>query len=268
MVTGKAIGMKKRGSMKTPANKSDDFLIPLYRGRRIDVYTTCRGELSESENPYDGFSLCHYTDDSVEHVESCKTQLSKCLDVPVDRIVVPRQVHGIDCRYVDGIGSDGLMPEGVDAVVTDIPGLAVGVNTADCLPVVLVDEDHGVVGVVHAGWRGALAGVVHSAVGEMCRRGASTGEMEVFMGPCICVDCFEVGEEVSSRFPVKNVIFKEKPHVDLAGYVHDMLIGEGVADERIHLPKECTKCNPWKYFSARASGIKSGRNFTFAVIRD
>lgn len=221
----------------------------------------------EGENPYCGFSLCHYTGDAMEHVEACKAQLSRLVDVPVDRIVVPRQVHGADCLYVGGESLSDSMPEGVDAVVTDIPGLVVGVNTADCLPVVLIDECHGVVGVAHAGWRGALAGVVHSTIEEMCRRGASTGNMEAFMGPCICVGCFEVGVEVASRFPIKNVIFNEKPHVDLPGYVHDMLIGEGVEHEMIHLPTECTKCNPGKYFSARAAGIKSGRNFTFAVIR-
>lgn len=254
--------------MKIPTNNSCDFLIPLYRGRRIEVYTTYRGGMVEGENPYSRFSLCHYTGDTVEHVEACKAQLSECLDMPVDRIVVPRQVHGADCLYVCGGSPADSTPEGVDAVVTDIPDLVVGVNTADCLPVVLIDECRGVVGVAHAGWRGALAGVVHSAIEEMCRRGASVGNMEVFMGPCICVGCFEVGVEVSSRFPIKNVVFNEKPHVDLPGYVHDMLVGEGVGPEMIHLPSECTKCNPEKYFSARTVGIKSGRNFTFALIRN
>lgn len=252
--------------MKIPTNKSCGFLIQLYQGRKIEVYTTCRGDGIKGENPYEGFSLCHYTGDSAEHVAECRDRMSKCIGVPVDRIVIPRQVHGTVCRYVDN-NFDDLDIEGVDAVVTDAAGLVVGVNTADCLPVVMIDECHGIVGVAHAGWRGALAGVVQSAVREMCARGASVGNMEAFMGPCICAGCFEVGTEVASKFPTRNVALMDKPHVDLAGYVRDILIGEGIERGMIHLPEECTKCRPEKYFSARASGVESGRNFTFAVIR-
>lgn len=248
--------------------RTSDFLISLHRGRTIDVFTTMRDDLSDSENPYSGFSLCDYTGDSAEHTALCRHRLAEAVGVEENDIVMPRQTHGSKCVVVaesDVVTASELY--GVDALVTSCRGKVIGVNTADCLPVVLIDEINGVSGVAHAGWRGALAGVVQSALDGMLSQGASLDSIEAFMGPCICAECFEVGDEVASQFPAGNVKMMSKPHVDLAGYVADLLESAGIKGDRIHRPKECTKCNSEKYFSARASGVASGRNFTFAVIK-
>ncbi|MCM1505012.1 MAG: polyphenol oxidase family protein [Muribaculum sp.] len=253
--------------MRIPNHKVTDFLIPLFLGEKVDVFTTSRGVEYNGENPYSGFSLCHYTGDSPAHYQECRRLLSICFDVASGEILAPRQTHGSKCIVVNGAEVDGDLLEGVDGLVTARRGRIVGVNTADCLPVVMVDDEQGIAGVAHAGWRGALNGIVQSTLGEMLECGASIGRIKVFMAPCICPGCFEVGPEVAALFPAKNQYMDAKPHVDLAGYVGDCLVEMGVRESMIHLPKECTKCNPEKYFSARASGIASGRNFTFAVIK-
>ncbi len=257
--------MSKPGNMKTPNSSGDEFLIPLFRGSKVDVFTTCRGEINNSGDPYSGFSLCNYTGDAEEHVDACRRMLADRLGVDASGIVVPRQTHGSRCETVCGPAGQDADLYGVDALVTSGAGVVIGINTADCLPVVLVDDVRGVAGVAHAGWRGALAGVVQETVRKMLCLGAELDAVEAFMGPCICTGCFEVGDEVSSRFPTANVRCFGKPHVDLAGYVRDRLLDSGVSV--IHLPRECTRCNPTKYYSARAMGIASGRNLTFAVVK-
>ncbi len=253
--------------MKILNPKVADFLIPLFRGDKVDIYTTSRGAMYNGENPYSGFSLCHYTGDSPEHYDTCRRILSERLGVDYGDIIIPRQTHGAKCLAVSGYSIDDSTLYGVDGLVTAIRRKVIGVNTADCLPVAMVDDVQGIVGVAHAGWRGALNGVVEATLETMLGSGASIEQIQVFMAPCICSDCFEVGEEVASQFPVRNVSMKTKPHVDLAGYVRDRLVKKGVGESQVHLPEECTKCNPEKYFSARALGVASGRNFTFAVIK-
>lgn len=239
----------------------------LHDSSRLFAATTLRGPEAATADPYSGFSLCHYTGDSPMHFEQCREQLVRFLDVSPESIAVPRQTHSVNVAYVNRLTLEN--PEsldGVDALVTDVPGIAIGVNTADCLPVVLADEERGIIGVVHAGWRGAAGGIIESTLERMRRLGAE--RISAWLAPAIGVECFEVGEEVASRFPEKNISRKGfvKPHVDLAGFARDILEAEGAETSTIGF--ECTRCNPLKFFSARASGISSGRNFTFAMLKN
>lgn len=258
--------MTKLGNMATLSNKCNDFLIPLKSVGRIRVYTTCRAGFESVDDSYSGFSLCHYTGDRPEHFMSCRQSLADRMGIPEENLIIPRQTHGCLCRVIDRTPFPETELEGVDGLVTSLPDVVIGVNTADCLPVVMTDEDNGVVGVAHAGWRGALGGVVQSTLEAMLGSGADVGSVKVIMGPCICTECFEVGREVASQFPSANVVEYDKPHVDLAGYVRDRLMECGVRPENISLPGDCTRCRPELYFSARAMGVASGRNFTFAVM--
>ncbi|MDO4320458.1 MAG: polyphenol oxidase family protein [Bacteroidales bacterium] len=227
--------------------------------------TTCRGSSVDALDRYSGFTLCHYTGDNRQHYVACRNRLASALGLAPEMIIIPRQTHGTSVLTVgDALPSPDEL-DGMDAVVTSRRGVVIGVNTADCLPLVMADTVSGVIGAVHAGWRGAVAGIQLRAIDAMCGLGARPSRIKVYAGPCICLNCFEVGDEVACRFPDKFVSRRGtcRPHVDLARYVADTLVGAGLSMDNMTLPTACTKCRPDRYFSARAAGIASGRNFTF-----
>ena len=235
------------------------------------VMFTSRGTVGVDAGHYDGFNVCHYTGDDPAHIESCRMDLSETTGIEKDCWVIPRQTHSTVVRVIDGTPAD-LDFEGVDGVVTSLRGLAVGVSTADCIPLIMVDPVAGVIAAIHAGWRGAVGGIVEAGVDAMERLGADVSRIRTYFGPAICVDCFEVGEEVAVRFPEECIVrFSDgrRPHVDLPAYVRRELLRCGLSPENVgHFDNHlCTRCHPLRYFSARYSGVNSGRNFTFAVLK-
>lgn len=218
------------------------------------VANSYREGCKDPASPYDGFSVCTYTGDNVVHTQECLEQLSREIHVSAECIFMPRQVHG---TRVAVVGTDNL--DGADAVIVTGSGKAAAINTADCVPVVIIDEERQIAAAVHAGWRGAVAGVIQETVARMKALGAHN--MKGFIGPCICRECFEVGEEVATFFPEKFIDrSKRKPHVDLPAYVKDVLNDSGVTVSVGQPP--CTRCEWHHYFSARRLGIQSGRNLT------
>ena len=136
------------------------------------------------------------------------------------------QVHSVVARVADS-GWKGDRPEG-DAVVSGAPGVISTVLTADCAPVLLADAEARVVGAVHAGWKGALDGIVHSAVAAMQALGARPDRMAAVVGPCIAQASYEVGTEFEERFihhdPGSERFFAsgqaaDKRQFDLPGFV-------------------------------------------------
>ncbi len=259
-------GMNPGKIMMERVAPNSDWLESVDVAPGVKAFVTTRGEASLS--PYSSFNICHYTGDSPDAVKCCRKALVERLGLEDGALVVPRQTHSARCRVI------GLLPAGedelygVDALVTSLPGVAIGVSTADCVPVLLADVNARVVGVAHAGWRGALDGVLEAAVGSMVGQGAMTGDIRVAFGPCICAACFEVGEDVACRFPGKYVLRSPgaRPHVDLPGYVASRLVDCGIAASAIAPPLGCTRCAHDRYFSARALGVDSGRNFTFIYL--
>lgn len=241
---------------------NSDWLQEIDVAPGVKAYFTSRGDVAYS--PYSGFNICHYTGDDPESVARCREMLADRTGISVEAIVVPRQTHSVNCRIIDSLPVDTCDIENVDALVTKLHGVALGVSTADCVPVLLADEKNGVVAAAHAGWRGALGGIVGITLRRMAELGADPHSVKAVIGPCICKDCFEVGEEVAGLFPDDCVIRSTgcKPHVDLPGYVADQLVAGGVAKSSVIMPWACTRCEPDRYFSARALGINSGRNFS------
>ncbi|MDE6188167.1 MAG: polyphenol oxidase family protein, partial [Duncaniella sp.] len=182
---------------------------------------------------YGGFNICHYTGDSASHVADCRRNLAEALGVDADRIIVPRQTHSVNVAVIDSFPPVDMALEGVDGVVSILNKVVIGVSTADCVPVILVDEIAGVVAALHAGWRGAVGGIVRECVSRRMETGAAPDRIMAYIGPSICVDCFEVGEEVAEKFPEECVVRYDdgrRPHVDLPRYVALMLEHEGIKD--------------------------------------
>ena len=242
----------------------------------VAAFSTTRGEV-DGRNPYSGVNLCDYVGDDALRVLDARIMLAMQLGVDLDAVVMPRQTHScnvavIDTHFMDNdIDQQEQALEGVDALVTTLPGVVIGVNTADCVPIVLADEAAGVIAVAHAGWRGTVGRIARAVVEEMCRQGARVERIQASMGPSICQDCFEVGDEVveafkKARFDLDTIVTRDastgKAHIDLRAANREVLVAAGVPAGNIVLSQHCSRCEHGRFFSARRLGIDSGRTFT------
>lgn len=143
---------------------------------------------------------------------------------PGARLVTVHQVHGTRCLEAGDWADEGR-PE-ADALATREPGLAIGILTADCAPVLFADRAAGVIGAAHAGWKGALAGILESTLDAMEALGAARGRIAAAIGPCIAAASYEVGEAFRAGFVAGDAEAGDffvpgprgRPHFDLPGY--------------------------------------------------
>jgi len=183
-------------------------------------------------------------------------------DVPAlfANLATLKQVHSAKC--VSAEGRSGVLDRG-DALLENTPGAVVAVKTADCLPILLVDECNRAVAAVHAGWRGTVAQIAEAAVSAMRDRfGTSPGDLHAAIGPGIGNCCYEVGPEVAAQFGGQG-----RGHVDLAGANVRQLIAAGVTPERIYASNLCTMCRPGEFHSYRRDREAAGRLHSFAGVR-
>jgi YfiH family protein len=173
-----------------------------------------------------------------------------------------RQVHGAGVIQVDRGGLAGS----ADGLVTTRAGLALLVAVADCGPVLLWDSTNEVIAAAHAGWRGTVAGIAEATIDAMCVAGAGREQIQAWIGPCIGVEAFEVGEEVASQFPDPCVDrSRTKPHVDLSLAIRERLLAAGVGADRIRTAGQCTFEIADRYWSYRRDGGICGRQFAWIV---
>lgn len=255
--------------------------------------TTRHGGVSEGN--YASLNINEYCGDSKANTDANRLLLANELGIDVNHIIMPHQTHGVESRIIgeefatlpDGVKK--MLLEGVDAVMTNIPGMCIGVSTADCIPVLLYDEEHHAAAAIHAGWRGTQARIVHKTVQEM-RMAYQTDptKLKAVIGPGISLDNFEVGVEVYAAFeqaafdmstiaeerikrnpnaedPAKA--FERKWHINLPLANIQMLTHNGVDEANIINTGICTFDNADNYFSARRLGIESGRIYTGIIIR-
>ena len=168
------------------------------------------------------------------------------------------QVHSPDCVVVEQPFAEAARPQ-ADAMVTRVPGVVLGILTADCAPVLLADHEAGVVGAAHAGWKGALAGVTDQTIAAMERLGARRGAIVAAIGPCIAQASYEVNEAFRARFVVadaQNTRFFAAGwaghwQFDLEAYVARRLAAAGIGEvEALGLD---TYSDPDRFFSYRRS---------------
>lgn len=261
-------------STKKMNHKNDISYIDLMAIPGVVAKSTCRGCVIENDN-YSGFNACHYTGDDAAHVDICRAQLCEMLGINRESLVIPRQTHSLNVAVVDSIPFDSEKLENIDALVTTLPQVAIAINTADCVPIVMVDDIARVIAVAHSGWKGTVGRIASKTVATMVECGAEISHIKVAMGPCICGDCFEVGDEVVAQF-VNNGFdspqiilngYGERSHIDLPQACRQSLLEIGVRDENIVLSVDCSRCNTTKFFSARRLGINSGRTLTMVMIK-
>jgi polyphenol oxidase len=196
--------------------------------------------------------------DGAENVRQNRALVGQTLGVPPDHLLTLYQVHSATAVVVDKPW-EGEAAE-ADALVTRTSGLAIGALTADCAPVLFCDPEARVIAAVHAGWRGALSGIVEATVATMEDLGASRKRIVTVIGPSISQRAYEVGAEYVDRFlaeePASSAFFMTddssgEPHFDLSGYVAERLSRAGV--RTISDLGLCTYCNETRLFSYRRS---------------
>jgi YfiH family protein len=189
------------------------------------------------------------------------------------RLVIMRQVHSDIVHRVEALPGSRLSG---DVLVTDVPGLLLVVRTADCLPVLLADEENRAVSAVHCGWRGTQVRVLEGAVREMGRAyGTEPARLVAALGPCIGPACYEVGPEVKESFDAAGFpadVFEPVPGrpgtslLDLRGANAWLLRGLGVKKRNIWSADACTHCEPGLLSYRRDKG-ELRRMYNFIGIR-
>jgi YfiH family protein len=179
------------------------------------------------------------------------------------RLHLLKQVHGNAVRTAPWEGR----PE-ADASVSARAGDLLGIETADCLPVLVVDPVRRAVAAAHAGWRGTVAEVTRRAVDALVAGGSRVDDLVAALGPGIGPCCYEVGEEVREAFgPAYASCFRPgargRPHLDVRGANRLQLRAAGLRDDHIHSVDDCTYCRPDLYHSYRREGKDAGRMINF-----
>ncbi len=174
-------------------------------------------------------------------------------------LVLPEQTHGNQVAIVQDSSQD-IIPC-VDGIITD-RHIALGVLTADCLPILLYDKTHGVIGVVHAGWRGAYKNIIKSALDAMRTIGAQRDHIHVIIGPHIRSCCYSVDEQrkelFESAFGSSVIVCRDGRHaIELERVVTLELKEYGISDAKVMVDLDCTSCRNDRYFSYRRDGKES-----------
>lgn len=243
----------------------DDGLLRLSQWESLDpgivcgVTTTARGDLGVANA-------------SAERVAAVYGNLARGLGFR--RVSVPNQVHGTDIREIRaGPGSDSgpctvTRAGRVDGQLADEAGWLLAATAADCVPIFLWSRELGRIGLLHAGWRGAAAGILSRSLARFVRdsgggaRGA-VRDLRVHLGPAICGRCYEVDTPVLSAFGFGGACAR----LDLRGMLAAQAAAAGVERDALSSSRLCTSCGPGDLHSHRASGGAAGRMAAFLGLR-
>lgn len=216
-----------------------------------------------SQGVYDSMNGGVRSNDAPEHVAENRARMALALGVSPERFITPYQIHSPDVVVAEQPWTADDRPR-ADAVVTRVPGLAIGVSTADCGPLLFADSEARVIGAAHAGWRGAFTGVIEATIAAMEKLGASRGNISVALGPTIRQANYEVGPEFVARFvaaDIDNTRFftdaEREGHAmfDLTGYIASRIEQAGIVNfEDLGL---CTYAEPERFYSFRRATHQS-----------
>jgi len=179
-----------------------------------------------------------------------------------------RQVHGTEIWVHRERGAPSIaVMDGYDGHLTERPGLLIAVGIADCTPVSIVDEERRRIAIVHAGWRGAAAGIVELGIRRMAAEwGSAADGLWLHCGPAICGRCYEVGPEVHAALHPDRPPPHGRAKIDVRAAIVERAIGQGVRPERITVSAHCTRCGNGEFFSHRGGDL--GRQYGVLGIRE
>jgi polyphenol oxidase len=254
---------RKQAGRGTMANMLQAPSLSALAGIRHAFFTRAGGV---SEGIYASLNGGPGSDDVPSKVAENRARMAAALGVRPDCLLTAYQIHSPDVVTIDRPWAARERPR-ADAIVTAVPGIAIGVTTADCGPVLFADDRAGVIGVAHAGWRGAATGVLEATVAAMERCGAERARIVAALGPTIRQPNYEVGPEFVTRFKADeeaNARFfqpSSRPgHAlfDLPGYIGARLASAGVGMEDLG---HCTYADPARFFSYRRAAHRNERDY-------
>jgi len=225
-----------------------DSLAPLRHG-----FFTRKG--GASSGVFDGLNCGQGSSDQTEAVLTNRARVAQAMQLDSDHLVSVHQCHSADVVVIDG---PLLEKPKADGMVCATEGLALGILTADCQPVLFSDRQVGVIGAAHAGWGGAIDGILENTIDAMVKLGAARENIQAVIGPCISQAAYEVGPEYFDRFynedPENARFFAngngDKMQFDLPGYGLHRLRSAGVQAE---WTRHCTYSDAARFYSYRRS---------------
>lgn len=226
-----------------------------FLGRRGGVST---GELA-------GLNVGYGSNDERAAIEENRARAVAAL-LPGAGLATVHQVHSADVVRVERPWPQAERPH-ADAMVTDRPGVLLGILTADCAPVLFADRQAGVIGAAHAGWRGAFAGVTDATIAAMEQLGATRENIHAAVGPCIAQPSYEVEEEFRARFLADDSGSARffvtgaagKPHFDLEAYVVHRLLAAGIGE--VEARGLDTYAEPERFYSYRRASHRGEADY-------
>lgn len=228
-----------------------------------------------SEPPYHSLNLGLHVGDDPGRVLANRRRAARALGFGPEDLVLAAQVHGAQVARVGAaergrgaLDQASALPD-ADALITDQPGLLLGILVADCLPILLVEPASGALGLAHAGWRGTVADIAGRTVAAMVRAyGVRPERLLAVIGPGIGRASFTVGPDVLAAFRAAfgagaaeliDLDGEDRGRVDLAEANRRQLRRAGLAPEQIHLDPACSASDLARFFSHRAEGGRTGR---------
>lgn len=226
--------------------------------------------------PESSLNLAGFNEDSAENILENRRRFLKLFGADETQWTLAGcwQVHGSDVRHIEKL-ADAKPAEDArgdtvycDALVSNVPGVMLGVKTADCVPILMGDPKTGACAAVHAGWRGTFAGIVFHAIERLMKEYKSEpADLRVAIGPAAAACCYEVGSEIidgfQERFPYANSLFtptrEGHARLDLLKANHNQLTSAGVESNRIHTAPFCTMDRTDLFFSYRREKNKFGK---------
>lgn len=244
--------------------------------------TTRQGGVSEG--PFASLNLSEYAGDVPRRVRKNRELLAEAIGIDPEQFLAPFQAHGDKIAVVKFAFQlweeerQTAFLQGVDAVMTNCPGVCPVISTADCVPILLYAPDVPAVAAVHAGWRGTIRQIVAKTVKKMVSTyHCDPKQIQAGIGPFIGKDAFEVGEEVADAFRASGadlsvIAFRHpasgKMHIDLGEANRLQLLAAGLLPERIEMANICTYTACDDFFSARRLGVCSGRIWSGIWIKE
>jgi YfiH family protein len=242
------------------------------------THAFCTRHGGVSEGNFVNLNFSSTEGDSKKNVRINWRNLSEAFNIDVKRFFVVNQVHGEEILTVDRPLAEFIIPDSpqFDAIITDQPGVAIGIKTADCVPIFFVDRVKLIIAVVHAGWRGTSLSIAAKVVetlttGFTCRADDIIAAIGPAIGPC----CYQVDEPVFNAMRGHKgweSFFSPTPEkgkwmLDLSLANKIQIISKGILDRNIFTADYCTCCNRDIFYSHRGEGGNTGRQLNFIMLR-
>jgi hypothetical protein len=228
-----------------------------------------------SPPPWDTLNFAAATGDDPAAVRENFARAAQVLGVAASRLYVVSQVHGVAAQVLRGDEDREQVLRAVgDITLSRAPGVACGVRTADCVPILIADRTSGAVAAIHSGWQGTVANAAAAGVRALRELIGDRGDLVAAIGPHIEACCFEVGPDVAAQLAgcsalgESAVIAGEKVHVDLRAIVRAQLEAEGIAATAIDDVRGCTVGDRERFHSFRRDGQVSGRLLSAIVVQE